>query len=303
MSSHLYKYNMNAKLMQFIIRNKKRNAHLYQPGLTEGYDYVVCPISGERLSMIKENYITKILGMAINEYPNVQRTCLRRKDNIKHGLQKIDAETGLTRYEIGQIKARKILNQVDNTGISGYKKKGQKTRATHLSRVDEFGRNGYSQLATKAIVKGNQTKAKKGIISLESGRSEFRRYKLVVLHLTEKYRKELTSGYVTGLAGASDAWHIDHQFSILKGYQFKVSPFIIGGKHNLKMLPWYENISKNSKCSIDLDSLLMTAGYTQEKSESEYHKIMHIISDDIKNNLPPNAGYLLERYYESILRS
>ena len=110
MSSHLYKYNMNAKLMQFIIRNKKRNAHLYQPGLTEGYDYVVCPISGERLSMIKENYITKILGMAINEYPNVQRTCLRRKDNIKHGLQKIDAETGLTRYEIGQIKARKILS-------------------------------------------------------------------------------------------------------------------------------------------------------------------------------------------------
>lgn len=146
-SLRLYKYHMNSKLASFIKRNKKRNAHLYQPGLIEGHDYVTCPVSGERLSMIKDNYITKILDMAVEEYPNVQRICHRRRENIKHGLHQIDPTTGLTRYEVGQIQARQILKQVDSTGCSGYKKKGQRTRATHLNRVDEFGRNGYKRQA------------------------------------------------------------------------------------------------------------------------------------------------------------
>jgi hypothetical protein len=138
---------MNTKILEFIKRNKKRNDHLYESGLTEGYDYVVCPISGERLSMIKENYIIKILGMSVTDYPAVQRICQKRKENIKFGLKEIDADTGLTRYELGQTKAREILSRVDETGLSGYHKKGKKTRATHLANIDEFGRNGYRRQA------------------------------------------------------------------------------------------------------------------------------------------------------------
>jgi hypothetical protein len=138
---------MKTKLEQFIKRNKKRNEHLYQDKLQLGYDYVVCPISGERLSMIKDNYIVNVLAMCINDYPIVQRECQKRKENIKKGLQQIDADTGLTKYELGQEKARHVLRQVDETGMSGYAKKGQKTRGTHLSRVDELGRNGYRRQA------------------------------------------------------------------------------------------------------------------------------------------------------------
>jgi hypothetical protein len=138
---------MKSKLDQFIKRNKKRNAHLYHDKLQQGYDYVVCPISGERLSMIKDNYIVNVLGMCIDDYPVVQRECLRRKENIKRGLQQIDPRSGLTKYELGQVKARNVLSQVDETGTSGYAKKGQKTRNTHLSRVDELGRNGYRRQA------------------------------------------------------------------------------------------------------------------------------------------------------------
>jgi len=138
---------MRKQIIEFIKRNKKRNQHLYALNTIEGYDYVVCPISGERLSMIKDNYITNVLGLAVEEYPDIQRICIKRKENIKHGLQQVDPETGLTRYEASQIQARQILKQVDSDGLSGYKKKGQKTRATHLSRVDEFGRNGYRRQA------------------------------------------------------------------------------------------------------------------------------------------------------------
>lgn len=142
---------MNAKIQQFIKRNRKRNAHLYQSGLTQGHDYVVCPISKERLSMIKSSYIERVLEMSVSDYetlyPNVERICSARKENIKNGLKQIDPDSGLTKYEKGQIKARQVLSFVDETGVSGYKKKGQKTRATHMNKIDEFGRNGYRRQA------------------------------------------------------------------------------------------------------------------------------------------------------------
>jgi hypothetical protein len=288
---------MNKKLEQFKQRNRKRNAHLYAAGLIEGHDYVVCPVSSERLSMIKDSYIVNILAMNPASYPQVQRVCTRRKENIKRGLREIDPNTGLTKYEVGQIKARKILNTVDSSGLSGYDRKGQKTRATHMSRVDEQGRNGYSRLATKAVIKGNLTKAKKGIISLN--RNEFKRYKTVVQYLTEKHRVTLTQGFVTGLAGKQNAWHIDHIFSVLKGYQHKISPFVIGHINNLQMLPWEDNLSKHSACSITVDKLFENCGYSQNQSETEFNQVMNLIVSDIQDNMPPNAAYLLERLYET----
>lgn len=292
---------MSTKLCQFIKRNRRRNAHLYLDSTIEGYDYVICPISGERLSMIKDNYISKILGISPKDYPDVQRICNKRKENISTGLKEIDSTTGLSKYEVGQLKARKILNSVDDQGISGYKKKGQRTRATHMSKIDEYGRNGYSRLATKAILKGNKTKAEKGIISLDQ--NEFKRYKLVVLYLTEKYRKELTDGYVTGLAGTAGAWHIDHRFSILKGYQDKISPLVIGNRINLEMKPWKENISKHSKCSVGLDRLLNDCGYSKEQATAEFVQFINFIAEDITNEVPPNGAFLIERFYAAVLRN
>jgi hypothetical protein len=294
---------MNTKLAEFIKRNRRRNDRLYQPGMIKGQDYVVCPISNERLSMIKDNYITCVLGMNVQDYPLVQRICQGRKENIKQGLQKINPDSGLTAYETGQIKARTVLKQVDESGLSGYDRKGQKTRATHMNNIDSLGRNGYSQLASKAIVKGNTTKANKGLISFANKREEFHRYKLIVIYLTEKYRAQLTEGYLTGLAGKPGAWHIDHKFSILKGYQLNISPFVIGNIKNLEMTPWKENISKHAKCSITSKDLLLDCNYTEEQSSKEYAQIIDIICKDVKNNIPPNAAYLIERYYESTICS
>jgi hypothetical protein len=142
---------MKTKLDQFISRNQKRNSHLYQAGLTIGYDFVVCPISNQRLSMIKDNYITNVLQMSLDKYPITQRICNKRKENIKAGLQIIDATTGLTKYEVGQEKARAVLSQLDCAGVSGYAKKGRKTRATHMANIDKMGRNGYQRQATMRV--------------------------------------------------------------------------------------------------------------------------------------------------------
>lgn len=290
---------MNEKLKKFIARNRKRNSHLYEPGMVEGYDYIVCPISQARLSMIKNNYITNVLGMSLDEYPDIERVCEKRKQNIKSGLQKIDPVTGMTNYEKGQIKARKILSQLNETGISGYKKKGQKTRSTHMSKIDEFGRNGYARIASKAIIKGNLTKAEKGIIMHPSRRDSYYRYKTLVLHLTNRYRQELTEGYITGLAGKPGAWHIDHKFSIIQGFREKISPFVIGHRENLQMLPWKQNIQKLHRCDISIEELFFITDYDKDRNQKEFEIINLLIQDDINQNISPNAAYLLERFYES----
>lgn len=143
------------ELEKFVIRNQKRNSHLYYNDRVEGVDYVVCPVSKERMSMVKSTYITQVLGMSVAEYdtlyPGARRVCEARKNNIRQGLHKVDSKSGKSKYQISQEKARKILSAVDETGASGYKRKGQKTRATHMSNVDEFGRNGYRRQADSRL--------------------------------------------------------------------------------------------------------------------------------------------------------
>ncbi len=142
---------MNTKVEEFIRRSRSRNPHLYNDNLKEGYDYVVCPVSKARMSMIKSSYIERILGMSVEEYdrryPEVKKVSQKRKVNISAGLQQTDPITGKTKYELSQEKAKAKLSAVDSNGISGYKKKGQKTKSTHMDRVDDTGRNGYQRQA------------------------------------------------------------------------------------------------------------------------------------------------------------
>lgn len=297
---------MNTKIEEFIRRSKYRNPHLYNDSVEEGYDYVVCPVSMARMSMIKSSYIERILGMTVEEYdskyPEVQKIAQKRKVNISAGLQQTDPVTGKSRYELSQEKARAKLSATDSDGISGYKKKGQKTKSTHMANVDEMGRNGYSRIATKAILKGNKTKADRGLITSATCRDEFSRYKTVVWYLTNKHRVEITKGYKTGLAGTEGAWHIDHMFSILEGYKRRISPLVLGHRFNLTMLPWKSNIKKHASCSITLNELFVLTRYSLSDSEEEFSIFVKFINQDITNNISPNAAYLLERYHETILR-
>jgi hypothetical protein len=143
---------MNTKIEEFIRRSRYRNPHLYNDRAEEGYDYVVCPVSKARMVMIKSSYIERILGMTVeeydNKYPGVQKIAESRKTNISKGLQQKDPATGKTKYEISQEKAREKLRKIDqDSGLSGYQLKGKRTKDTHLSKVDEFQRNGYQRQA------------------------------------------------------------------------------------------------------------------------------------------------------------
>lgn len=293
------------RIKVFSKRNSLVNKDLYSKESVENIDYRVCPVSKQRMSMIGANYIENTLKMTVEEYdrlyPGVRGSSLRRSQNIRKAIHTVDSVTGKTRYQISQEKSRKILSMSDENGVTGYKKKGQKTRATHMNNIDEHGRNGYSQLASKAIVKGNQTKVSRGIILDSSDRPEFYRYKTLVMYLTEKHRKVVTRGYKTGLAGTPGAYQLDHCYSILDGYRNHVSPLIIGNIENMKMIPWEENLSKHGASSILLTDLLTKTDYTLTRSQIEYKFFMDLIHDDLNNKRPATGAVLMEKYYDSTL--
>lgn len=295
------------KLDQFKLRNRKRNSHLYLEGLVEGLDYVTCPVSGERLSMIRNDYIVKILNMDPieywNRYPNVPRCSVARQHNIKTGLAEIDTDTGLTKHQKSIIKSNITKHTADESGKTVYQKIGEKTRAAHMANVDELGRNGYSQAATKNIIKGNATKAQKGLILPPQERNLYYRYKNVVLYLTLKNRSALLQGQniKLGKAGDPGAYHVDHKYSIYQAWKSNLSPIVVGSLHNLQLLPWKENISKYTKSSIDMHQLLQDAGISYEDNIKQWNVILKIIMEDSAKNVPSTGAFVLERYYESVV--
>jgi G:T-mismatch repair DNA endonuclease (very short patch repair protein) len=139
------------KLEEFQKRNKKRNARLYDGDAIVGIDYIVCPASGERLSLIKTNYITNVLEMTVAHYdelyPGVRQVVSKsRVTNISNGLKVVDPVTGKTKYELSQDSAKQTLSKIGDDGLTGYERKGQSTRATHMAAIDENGRNGFERL-------------------------------------------------------------------------------------------------------------------------------------------------------------
>jgi hypothetical protein len=140
-----------SKIEVFRIRNRKRNKHLYADDLVEGVDYLVCPVSQERVSVIGSHYIRYTLEMDPKEYwrlyPNLPNCSPKRHNNIKRGLSKIDNTTGLTKHALSIHKSNITKRLPDENGETVYQKIARKTKAAHLTTIDEYGRNGYQRLS------------------------------------------------------------------------------------------------------------------------------------------------------------
>lgn len=50
--------------------------------------------------------------------------------------------------------------------------------------------------------------------------------------------------------------HIDHMYSIKRGFENNVPPYIIGSIYNLDLIPYIENVSKQCNCSKSVDEIL-----------------------------------------------
>ena len=291
------------KVGEFLKRNRYRNHQLYSNDAVFGIDFVVCPASGARLRMIKKNYITNVLELTVDRYdelyPNARIIAENRRTLIKQGIHTIDDKTGLTKHQLGVQQRQITLTSVDDTGMTGYAKIGQKARATHLNNIDRYGNNGYAQIATHAIIKGNITKAKKGLILDPSLRDEFYRYKQIILYLTKINRPPLAEGKFVGVAGTDGALQLDHKLSIKHGYENRIAAEHVAHLVNLEYKPWKENLKKHASSDISPVMLLSMIGSSIEESNRKFDVIMTYIKDDITQKMPTMARSILDRYYET----
>lgn len=67
--------------------------------------------------------------------------------------------------------------------------------------------------------------------------------------------KELPNFELSGKTGIKGAYQLDHKVSIKYGFENNIPPEIIGHICNLEMIPWEQNRQKDSKNSVDLETL------------------------------------------------
>lgn len=248
----------------------------------EGISFVKCPVIGIRMRSMTVPYMKSILKMTKDEFslkfPNYETYCSVSKDRIKEGLQVV-GEDGRTAHRKGIDAAMITKTTVGEDGLTPNQKIGINSKNTHMSNIDEHGRNGYSQLAAKAIIKGNKTKVEKGLITSEECRTDYYKYKQMVISLTSDHVAKKTAMYKTGRANDPDAYQLDHRYSIMHGFRDGVSPFLIGSASNLEMIPAIDNIRKYTRSSISLDELMKCENYSIEKSRREFEITMMILNE------------------------
>lgn len=262
------------KIDEFVKRNEYRNKHLWDNGLVEGIDYITCPVSNSRLSMIKRSYIEQVLDMTVEEYdilyPNVRGVCKNRIKNIKRGLKSVDSDTGLTKHEISVIKSRESLSKVGDDGLTGDERRAIKTKQSNLNNIDDRGMNGYERTAEKARPKQIETLRRQGKISRCGGKSEWEIYKKFVHFLTNRNRKYITIPNGVELGRKKGQYSLDHKYTVCSGYNNRISPFVLSLCENLEYILHEKNISKSTNNSIGLCDLYDTTLYTENRSEIEF---------------------------------
>lgn len=114
-----------------------------------GIDYIFEPVLEIRSPMVKKSYIEKVLRMDVKEYdklyPGVRGRCQSSIEKVKVGLH-IPDENGITPHQ-KMVDITKIkMSEIGDDGLTGYERKGIKTKNTHMSNIDENGQNGYQRL-------------------------------------------------------------------------------------------------------------------------------------------------------------
>lgn len=122
-----------------------------------------------------------------------------------------------------------------------YRNKISKTLKHIFENIDRTGRNnGYIQ----SILKKSGITYEEYLNSID----EYSRYKKIVSKITSEQPIYLLENFnKRGLAGNSDAYHLDHIYSIKKGFEHNIDPEVIGHISNLRFIPWKQNILKKDK--------------------------------------------------------
>lgn len=95
-------------------------------------------------------------------------------------------------------------------------------------------------------------------------KDELLSYKKLYYKLVDRFTKVSLKYFDTskvGRSGESGAHHVDHIYSRFDGFNNNIPPWIIGSHHNLRIIPWEENLIKHRNSHISIDILYKKVGY------------------------------------------
>jgi hypothetical protein len=162
-------------------------------------------------------------------------------------------------------------------------------------KIDENGLNGYQQLARDSRPKQIATMAKKGERCAVTNKVEWNRYRNFVEWLGINNKAVILGDNKTGKMGTVGAYQVDHIYSVINGFNNKVSPWVISHINNMQLLPWEQNSKKTHNSGMTLDDLMTKCHYEMDKSSKEFAIFMQIVSDD---NGMSSSSRILEIYNE-----
>lgn len=154
----------------------------------------------------------------------------------RHVLQPFLQKMGITRTTYCNSKGRIWTNDMREKA----RKKRRLKRAQGLYDHIYLKRTGYTY--AEYVKQLPKYKAYSNEVRLITGRQP--------LHQLENYDKRGKS------RKNSDAYQVDHRYSVIEGFKNGIDPNILGHITNLQMLPWRDNLKKKGLCSITLEELI-----------------------------------------------
>jgi len=255
-------------------QHKEYNSRLYYDTFVKETNADKCQVCGNNTAFINLNH-------------GYSKTCNHKCGGIWHRKQ-LKHDEGKHRQFIkkvadNQIKIwsdrkvsgeiKKISNKIRNTikkSNSSLTKDELKDRYGWLNRLSESDKRAWidsvqtktgmyvwwqkaSEDEKQKII--DQRNASKLGISLDEyyarndDLDEFEKYRGKVWLLTEQtYKKH--KDIIDPENKRSPKFHLDHKFSVVRGFQSQILPEIVASVYNLEILPSYVNCSKGGKCSL-----------------------------------------------------
>lgn len=270
------------KIKSFIKRNRVRNSSLYNESLVEDYDFVVCPVSGERMKMIKSTYITKVLEMDVADfdamYPNQLKVAHSRSDKIAASMDQ-DSSDGVSKKQQRANKISSAMQTITEDGISLAVANAQKAKLTK-GVIGDDGLSLAQRTARKAIISGNKTKVLNGQIS--STVDHFKWYKNLVLFLLGDNLSE--SVLMVKIKDAFDNF---------------ITPFAVVSESNLVV----SDNKHNSKSSRPTEHLLGLLNMTYEESRNEFVETMNFCDKFYEEHGAMSYGEIITRIKNAGVRT
>ena len=182
-------------------------------------------------------------------------TCYFKTDEFKEKLKEHNIEKYGTQWfvNIDEYKEKYKETCLKKYGVEFFTQSG-----VYLEKAKETYREKYDSDFYMSSELRRQKEIESGRWLADEQKSDYKRYSESVWRTTNKQDIETLENY--DKRGRLDlnpgAYHLDHKFSIRKGFEENIPPEIIGSLKNLEMIPCKKNCAKRAKCSISKEELL-----------------------------------------------